>query len=773
MQAQSIYTWSGADGGSWTVATNWTPSRTSPATNDILQFSGNTSKTITNVTTQTIGQLLISGTSTIITFQSAGAVMLTIGGGTGTDLSVSSGCQFNLSAGSASNIITINLLASVTGVIAGSMTFSGAAHKLTAADASGIIFQSGAVFTTAAGFTGNAFGGGTTNSVLFSGGSQYNSGAGSDPFSTTSGVCQFQTGSLYKHTQSDNIPSFSGRTYANVEFDLAGATWTVTGTSAIVMNNLTITHGILNFNMSANPGHSIKGNISVASGQTLNFNPSASGTINLNGTSSQTISGTGTITFAPLSTFVINNQAGVILNRDLNEGGNLTLSTGTFTIGSNTLSLSNPIGGTTSNLSAGINSSITIAGFVSGINIPSTVTQLNNLTLNNINGTTLQGPLKVNGVLNLTSGLITTTSSKLLTLGAASNVSGGNSSSFINGPVGVTAINGTMMAPVGKGSAYRPLFSTLSITSGSGVFIMEQIEQKPTGSILPNNVKVISALRYFHLAISGDVKGNANITLTWGVDDGVINPSRMTVVAGTNGSLWYVENNSGGYTGNSSAGTISTDAQSTTSFSNIDLTLGSYDNNTLPVNLISFSAVPFKGAIKLVWKTSVETGNYGFDIERSIDKFIWTSLAFIPGQGTSNISKEYYYSDNSLYKSAKYYYRLKQIDNNGGYKYSNLIESEFKLSVDFSLQQNYPNPFNPATIINYDIPFDARVTIEVFNITGQKVAELVNQEQSAGYYSVDFGGSNLSSGVYIYRIVVSDKTTGNNFTSTKKMMLLK
>jgi hypothetical protein len=303
---------------------------------------------------------------------------------------------------------------------------------------------------------------------------------------------------------------------------------------------------------------------------------------------------------------------------------------------------------------------------------------------------------------------------------------------------------------------------------------MEQIEQKPTGSILPNNVKVISALRYFHLAISGDVKGNANITLTWGVDDGVINPSRMTVVAGTNGSLWYVENNSGGYTGNSSAGTISTDAQSTTSFSNIDLTLGSYDNNTLPVNLISFSAVPFKGAIKLVWKTSVETGNYGFDIERSIDKFIWTSLAFIPGQGTSNISKEYYYSDNSLYKSAKYYYRLKQIDNNGGYTYSNLIESEFKLPVDFSLQQNYPNPFNPATIINYDIPFDARVTIEVFNITGQKVADLINQNKSAGYYAVDFSSTDkLVSGVYIYRMTARDIATGNIFSAIKKMILLK
>jgi hypothetical protein len=113
------------------------------------------------------------------------------------------------------------------------------------------------------------------------------------------------------------------------------------------------------------------------------------------------------------------------------------------------------------------------------------------------------------------------------------------------------------------------------------------------------------------------------------------------------------------------------------------------------------------------------------------------------------------------------------IDNDGSFEYSKIVETEVASPKNFELSQNYPNPFNPSTRIDYQVPVDAKVIMEVYNIAGQKVSELVNQEQSAGYYTVDFGASKLSSGVYIYRIVVSDKATGNNFSSIKKMMLLK
>jgi hypothetical protein len=117
------------------------------------------------------------------------------------------------------------------------------------------------------------------------------------------------------------------------------------------------------------------------------------------------------------------------------------------------------------------------------------------------------------------------------------------------------------------------------------------------------------------------------------------------------------------------------------------------------------------------------------------------------------------------------------IDNDGTFNYSNLIETAVDLPKTFDLSQNYPNPFNPSTKINYTLPFDSKVTMEVYNITGNKIAQLVNEDQPAGYYTVDFNSSvisrNLSSGVYFYRIIAADKVDGTNFTSIKKMMLLK
>jgi hypothetical protein len=113
------------------------------------------------------------------------------------------------------------------------------------------------------------------------------------------------------------------------------------------------------------------------------------------------------------------------------------------------------------------------------------------------------------------------------------------------------------------------------------------------------------------------------------------------------------------------------------------------------------------------------------------------------------------------------------LDNDGSFSYSTIQSAEVAVPKDFYVSQNYPNPFNPTTKIDYQLPMDAKVIMEVFNIAGKKVSELVNQEQTAGYYTVDFGSSKLSSGVYIYRIVTGDKTTSNNFSSIKKMVLLK
>ena|ERR1035437_8551383 len=119
----------------------------------------------------------------------------------------------------------------------------------------------------------------------------------------------------------------------------------------------------------------------------------------------------------------------------------------------------------------------------------------------------------------------------------------------------------------------------------------------------------------------------------------------------------------------------------------------------------------------------------------------------------------------------------KMIDNGGSSQFSKMVETAAALPKDFYLSQNYPNPFNPSTRIDYSLPSDSRVTLEVFSIIGVKLAVLVDEYQTAGFYSVNFSSTSsdksISSSVYLYRMNAIDNATGNQFSSMRKMILLK
>ena len=111
-------------------------------------------------------------------------------------------------------------------------------------------------------------------------------------------------------------------------------------------------------------------------------------------------------------------------------------------------------------------------------------------------------------------------------------------------------------------------------------------------------------------------------------------------------------------------------------------------------------------------------------------------------------------------------YRLKQIDNDGSYEYSDEVEVEI-IPTEYALYQNYPNPFNPTTKIRYQLPQESKVIIKLYDILGSEVITLLNEKNEPGVYEFDFNASRFSSGTYIYRMVA------DGFIETKKMVLLK
>jgi hypothetical protein len=188
-------------------------------------------------------------------------------------------------------------------------------------------------------------------------------------------------------------------------------------------------------------------------------------------------------------------------------------------------------------------------------------------------------------------------------------------------------------------------------------------------------------------------------------------------------------------------------------------------NSPLPVELTSFTALAASNSVELKWNTATEINNSGFAIERSSNNSSFSTIAFVKGHGTAMQANAYSYVDKNV--SGKLYYRLKQVDFDGSFTYSKTVEVSSLSPVQFSLSQNYPNPFNPSTTISYSLPQDNFVSLKVYNVLGNEVATLVNEQITAGAHKVNFNASNLSSGVYYYTI-----RTGN-FTSTKKLMLLK
>jgi hypothetical protein len=244
--------------------------------------------------------------------------------------------------------------------------------------------------------------------------------------------------------------------------------------------------------------------------------------------------------------------------------------------------------------------------------------------------------------------------------------------------------------------------------------------------------------------------------LTVGADGAVgIFSHPMTVInPGDSVSIWFG---------------ISYGTSETEMITNMNL-CGSKYMQLVPVELTAFTAYSGINGVDLNWSTATETNNYGFEIQRkncNVDGSPFMTVAFVNGAGTVTNEQSYAYTDRGvLSETGKFAYRLKQVDFNGQFAYSDEIEVDLN-PVDYALFQNYPNPFNPSTNISFSLPKETRVSLKIYDVLGNEVLSLVNDVRNAGTHTVTFDANSFSNGVYFYKLETPD------FTKTSKMILMK
>lgn len=321
-------------------------------------------------------------------------------------------------------------------------------------------------------------------------------------------------------------------------------------------------------------------------------------------------------------------------------------------------------------------------------------------------------------------------------------------------------------------SASQPV-KVSQLQANAGRAVINLVNSDPGGAA-PVGIENISPSVYWEIGTTLS-SFNANVTFDLSGVPGISNINNIRILHRDDAYEAWTILDPGNYTINGNQITVA----GITDFSQFGV--GSTSGNLLPVELVSFNAETYNGTIKLNWQTATEFNNYGFEIERAasteprqensnIEKN-WQTIGFVNGSGNSNSPANYDFVDRNISSTSNLVeYRLKQIDTDGSFEYSNVLSVNLDNPANFELQQNYPNPFNPSTIIRYSIPSaeaQQNVSLKVFDVLGNQIATLVNENQSAGKYEVTFNASEFSSGIYFYRL------SFGNITSIKKMTLIK
>ena len=195
-------------------------------------------------------------------------------------------------------------------------------------------------------------------------------------------------------------------------------------------------------------------------------------------------------------------------------------------------------------------------------------------------------------------------------------------------------------------------------------------------------------------------------------------------------------------------------------------TLDAVELIPVPVELTLFNGEYINGVVQLEWHTSTETNNYGFEIQKRYENTSFEKIGFVTGNRTTSNGIDYSFIDDDLLAS-RIYYRLKQLDFNGDFEYSEEIMVDVPSLSDYQLFQNYPNPFNPGTSIKYSVPVQSKIKIALYDIIGNEIRTLYEGVQKTGVHEITLNADHLPSGIYFVSM------TAENFSKAIKITLLK
>ncbi len=799
VSAQTTYTWNQAGDGSWTVATNWTPTRTTAANSDIMVINNGNTFTITDVPGQTIGRLLIQNNTDVTLSASGGTQTLSIGNGSGDDLVLENGSTLSTDP----SLERITMIANSTADISG--TFENhSIFRLALANVVATVHAGGRLVLSNNGSVTGA----TAAKLVFAAGSTYEHArnGGTVPTATwdvasTCLISGFTASSVSGLNQTFgnfvwNCPAQTGN-QAFPATTIAGNFEIIStgndpdaGTEELRMNQATLSVGG-NFLQSggdfrvSNGGNSrtlsIAGDFSLSGGTLLinqgnnvsnglievqgdfsltgtgiltesNVNAAGTGGVIFNGAADQKYTSGGTV-IGPVN-FTVNSGSILQMGADdtvVSGSGTFTLSSGA-TLGITSpdgIDASDPMGNiqTASRIFAN-DASYRYNGSVAQQTGDGLPTSISNLLLDNASGVTLTQSLQINGVLTFSNGILTSTTTELLLISDGGTVSGASGMSFVSGPVEKTGAT-AFVFPVGKGGIFAPIQVSASSDMMSNTFLAEYFNGNPIADVgadlEPGMVEEILNNGYWDLAkISGPVTSAINVTLFF-AGNGVAAMGDVSnlIVAHFEGGMWTTAG--GTPMGDPmTGGEVTSGLVSSFSFFTLGSTMAM---NALPVELAAFTATAKGQTVQLDWRTVSELNNAFFDIERSANGRDFERIGKVAGAGTSLAAIDYAFLDETPLKGWNYY-RLRQEDFDGTFSYSDVQAVRLENSNTDIRLEVFPNPTSSFLNLKTDGLLAPGDLLEIFDQTGRKMRRF----NAAEALNAPLDVSQLPAGVYFIRL---------------------